>query len=157
MKQLIGAVMLFFLCFNIAQAYEVTEYKWVEVTNNPQHCPAGSSACYFHDSHHINMKYYLTETEYNKLLKHEYWHHIHITLMSEEDRKLWKRVTNKELMTPILEKYGMNPVQEFISVRAAANIDEDFAECSYRTFDWELNAYHDLKVLVANYLMNKYR
>ena len=149
-------LLLLLLLTPTAFAYEVQEYKGLKVKHKIGLCPSWVSACYFHESTNINMEIYKTEREYKRILDHEYAHHVHFALMSDEDRAIWNRVTNKVLILPTLKKYNLRTDIQFAWWYASTSIYEDFAESAYAKYDGVFDSYLDLKILLAKYMMNKY-
>lgn len=155
MKKII--LLLLLLPVNIF-AFEVNEYKWVTVTHDKNWCDMipWAQACYTSVNQTINIVNYLDQSKYEYTLKHEHAHHVHFVLMSKEDRDLWERVTNQEIMLPILEAKGIGTRVKFATVYAWQDIYEDFAESATKRYDGEFDSYKDLKMLLAKYLYNKY-
>ena len=149
-------ILLLLLLTPTAFAYQVEEYKGLQVTHEIGLCPEWASACYYHESNNVNMEIWRWPLQYKRILDHEYAHHVHITLMSEKHKALWVKVTNKEIMLPILKKHSLNSTIEFAGWYASASIYEDFAESAYRRHNGELTSYLDLKILVAKYLLAQY-
>lgn len=140
--------------------YEVSEYRWVPVTHDRYECWNIEAIvwCYFYDwprKGSINMERWIAKWQYDKVLKHEYWHHLYFARMTEKERKAWDRITDKWFIVPILKRYGYELQPEYVSFYARTNKIEDFAD-SYSSLKVKTRTYAWLKQSITDYFDNKY-
>lgn len=140
--------------------YEVDTYKGVTITHERWKCwdKEGVLGCYFFawpNKGTINMERYLTEWQYKNILEHEFWHHIYWHYMTDHDREVWGKITNHELMIPLLEKHGYSYKPTYVSWYASTHIREDFAE-SFSHEDAQKKTYARIKQVLAQYYGKKY-
>lgn len=144
------------------KGFEVDEYKGVPVTHERYKCGYRERedvmGCYFFAWPHkgtINIERYINKWQYDYILSHEFWHHLYWGIMSQADRNMWERVTDEEVMIPILKKFGYDLKPNHVSWYAATNEREDFAE-SYAKTESKWTSFAGIKQIVAEYYANKY-
>lgn len=147
--------LLFVLCREETNAYELTEYKGVPVTYDENICSEWASWCYLHSGERkgtINMQIYRFEREYLRILDHEYAHYLYFEVLTDYDRLIWDIVSDKETMTGILK--GIRMDVEYVGIYASKNKYEDFAESLSLNYNWEVKTYADVKQLIARHLLS---
>lgn len=160
---------LFMLCIEETNAYEVSEYKWITVTHDKGAC--GYRACYFHSGYSdierrntINIESYAHEREYKSHLYHEYGHHFFSNVITQEERDVWNALSRGDYDEWLVNNgIDIRPVyiSDYISdMIEQGKYDEEFAEI-YSRIEQTGNASDKkskywLKTQYIQYLMNKY-
>lgn len=147
---------------NETNAYQVTEYKGVQVTHDEGVCERDIWWCYFYWGKRkwtINMNPHDSEEEYINTLNHEIWHDIWFDRMTNKERNMYIYFERGKYDEQLEEKWILM-WQCNVSDYAMQNESEDFAETVMYYYMWwhrdTIEDKCDLKILLVSYYINKY-